>query len=169
MNIIKKEKLTIEQLAELSYYFAKKFGLEYVKHELSKENTPFKQVDKNIFAHERLIMIFWILDRMVSDKDRKLMSAIHKMYFEDIGILNKPDEMKKEISFIMDRYKEYYDAWDDNASSEQWILGGAIGKNIFQKDKILLNADISFLIIMDVLQLMKQIKESIIDKYEISN
>jgi hypothetical protein len=42
-----------------------------------------------------------------------------------LGILNNQEEAKKEIIFIMSRYKEYYDAWNDKGS-EQFILGGVI-------------------------------------------
>jgi hypothetical protein len=63
MTTNQKNKITEEQLAELLYYFAKKFGAGFVDHEMAKENSPFKKADKEIFAHERLIMIFWIIDK----------------------------------------------------------------------------------------------------------
>ncbi|MFH1712780.1 MAG: hypothetical protein ABH896_01145 [Candidatus Jacksonbacteria bacterium] len=161
-----KKKVTKEQLAELLYYFANKFTTDFVSHEMAREKSLFKNVDKDIFIHERLIMIFWIIDKFFGDEKRTLMSALHKKYFTDLGILNNPEESKKEMSFFMSRYKEYYDAWNDKGS-EQFILGGVIAKNIFREEKTVLNANIIFHIVMDVYALIKQIKGSVIDKYEI--
>ncbi|MDP2683312.1 MAG: hypothetical protein Q8P28_11055 [Deltaproteobacteria bacterium] len=165
---VNKSRITREQFAELLFYFTKKFTEDFVPYEMAKENSPFKNVDKDVFLHERLIMIFWIIDKFFGDEERTLMSAIHKKYFTDLDILNNPEESKKEIEFFMSRYKEYYDAWDDKAS-DQFILGGVIAKNIFQEEKMVLNANIILHIVLDVYALIKQIRESIIDKYEVIN
>lgn len=163
---IKKE-ITEDQLAELLYYFAKKFGVDFVEHEMKKEKSPFKEADKEIFAHERLIMIFWIIDKFFADKERKLTASVHKRYFADLGILNNQEEAKKEITLIMARYKEYYEAYNEKAGAEQYFLGGAIAKNILQQDKPVMNILITSQITMDIMLLVKQLKESIFDKYEI--
>lgn len=165
-NNNKKKKITKEQFAELLYCFANKSTIDSYSREITKEKSLFKNVDKDAFIHERLIMIFWIIDKFFSDKKKTLMSAIHKKYFTDLDILNNPKESKNEINFIMSRYKEYYDAWDDKGS-EQFILGGVIAKNIFQKEKVVLNVLIMFNVVMDIYASIRYIKDSIIDKYEI--
>ena len=38
----RKKKLTTEQLAEILYYFSKKFSVDYVPYEMSKENSWFQ-------------------------------------------------------------------------------------------------------------------------------
>lgn len=162
----KKKKLTIEQFAELLYYFAKKFSVDYVPHEMNKANSLFKEANKNVFIYERLIMIFWIIDKFFADKDRKLTAAVHKQYFTDIGIINNQEKTKEEIDLIVSRYKEYYDAWNDKGP-EQFILGGVIAKNIFQKEKMVLDALIISYIVGDVYALIAQIRASIFDKYEL--
>ena len=96
----RKKKLTTEQLAEILYYFSKKFSVDYVPYEMSKENSPFKNADEDIFIHERLIMIFWIIDKFFADKERKLTAAVHRQYFSDIGILNNQQRAQEEIIFI---------------------------------------------------------------------
>jgi hypothetical protein len=165
----KKKKVTEEQLAELLYYFAKKFGVDFVDHEMAKENSPFKEADKEVFAHERLIMIFWIIDKFFADKERKLTASVHKKYFTDLDILNNQEAAKKEITFIMSRYKEYYDAYNEKAGAEQYFLGGVIAKNILQQDKPVLNFLTTSQIAMDIILLVKQLRESIFDQYEIIN
>ena len=164
-----KEKVTEEQLADALYYFAKKFGIDFVDHELAKENSPFKGADKEIFTHERLIMIFWIIDKFFADKERILTASVHKKYFTDLDILNNQEEAKKEITFIMSRYKEYYDAYNEKAGAEQYLLGGVIAKNILQQDKPVMNFLITSQVAMDVMLLVKQLKESIFDKCEVIN
>lgn len=163
----RKKKLTIEQLAEMLYYFANKFSVDYVPHEMSKTYSPFKDADEDVFIHERLIMIFWIIDRFFADKERKLTAAVHKQYFSDLDILNDREKSQEEISFIMSRYKEYYDAYSDEAGPEQYFLGGAIAKNILQQDKPTMNFLITSQVAMDVMLLIKQLKESIFDQYEL--
>lgn len=167
--INQKNQITEEQLAELLYYFAKKFGIDFVSHEIAQESSPFKKADKEIFAHERLIMIFWIIDKFFANKDRKLIASVHKKYFADLGILNNQEEAKNEIDFIMNRYKEYYDAYNEKAGAEQYILGGTIAKNILQEDKLVVNFLITSQVAMDVMLLVKQLKESIFDQYEVVN
>lgn len=168
-NLKSKEKVTEEQLADALYYFAKKFGVDFVDHEVAKENSPFKEADKKTFAHERLIMIFWIIDKFFADKERKLTASVHKKYFTDLGILNNQEEAQKEIAFIMSRYKEYYEAYNEKAGAEQFFLGGAIAKNILQQDKPIVNFLITSQVAMDVMLLVKELKESIFDKYEVNN
>ncbi|OGL82263.1 hypothetical protein A3I41_05505 [Candidatus Uhrbacteria bacterium RIFCSPLOWO2_02_FULL_48_18] len=162
-----KNQISEEQLAESLYYFAKKFGIDFVSYEMAKESSPFKKADKEIFAHERLIMIFWIIDAFFADRDRKLTISVHKKYFADLGILNNREEVKKELDFIMSRYKEYYDAYNEKAGAEQYLLGSIVAKNILREDKLVLNILISSLVAMDVIFLVKQLRESIFDKYEI--
>jgi hypothetical protein len=162
-----KEKVTREQLAAALYYFAKKVSVHDVLHEMSKENSPFKNADKDVFMHESLIMSFWIIDKFFADKERKLTAAVHKKYFTDLDILNNQEEAKEEISFIMNRYKEYYDAYNAKAGLEQYFLWGAIARNILQQDKPVMNFLINSLVGIDVMLLIKELKESIFDHYEI--
>lgn len=163
----RKKKLTIEEFVEVIYYFARKFSVDYVSHEMGKENSPFKDVDKDVFIHERFLLIFWIIDKFFADTERKLIVAVHKQYFSDLGILNNQEKVKKEISFIKNRFKEYNDAHSDKAGPEQHFLGAAIAKNILQQDKLTMNFLISSLVAMDVMLLVKQMKESIFDQYEL--
>lgn len=162
----RKKKLTTEQFAEMLYYFATKFSVDYVIHEISRENSSFKDADKEVFMHERLILIFWIIDAFFADEERKLTAAVHKHYFSDLGILNDQEKAQEEISFIMSRYKEYNDAYSDGAGP-QYFLGGAIAKNILQQDKPTMNFLITSQVAMDVMLLSKQLKESIFDQYEL--
>lgn len=162
-----KKKVTRDELAGMLYCFANKFSVDYVPHEMAKENSPFKSADKDVFIHERLILIFWIIDAFFSYKEQKLMAAIHKKYFADKGIMKSPVDSKKEETFIMGRYKDYYGAYNKDAGSEQHLLGGVIAKNILQQDKPIMNILTTSMVAMDVMLLVKQLKESVFDKYEI--
>ena len=89
VNHSNKEKITRDQLANALYCFAKKISVDYVSHEIQEKSSPFKNADKDVFIHERMKMIFWIIDKFFADKERKLTAAVHKCYFSDLGILNK--------------------------------------------------------------------------------
>ena len=112
-------------------------------------------------------MIFWIIDKFFADKERKLTAAVHKQYFSDLGILNDREKAHEEISFIIRRYKEYYDAYNNEAGPEQYLLGGVIAKNILQQDKPTMNILITWQVAVEVMLLIKLLKESIFDQYEL--
>lgn len=162
-----KEKVSRDQLAGILYHFSKKFSADYVSHEISKEDSPFKEADEDVFTHERLIMIFWVIDKFFSDKERKLMALIHKHYFVDSGLINDKESAKEEMALIIRRYGEYHEAHNANAGVEQYLLGGVIARNILQKERSEMNLLITSEIAMDITLLIKEIKESIFDKFEI--
>ena len=103
----------------------------------------------------------------VADEDRKLMSAIHKIYFEDINLLDDKKKANQEISFIMNRYKEYYNAYNDKAGAEQSLLEAVIAKDILQKSKP--EFSLAFPVATDVILLIRQLQELILDKCELVN
>lgn len=162
----RKKKLTTEQLAEMLYYYAKKDSFNYVHNEVHRENSPFKNADTNIFIHERLIIIFWIIDAFFADKKHKLTGGIHKQYFSDLDIINEQERVQEKISFILSRYKEYYDAYSDKAGSEQHFLHATIAKNILQQEKPVMDFLITLQVGIDFMLIIKLLKETIFDQYK---
>lgn len=166
-----KTKITFQEFIDFLYYFVLKFGKEAVDHELSKENSPFKDANRDVFIHERMILIFWMIDMIIASKEKKIIGALHEKYFQDKGLSNslKNEETKEELFFIMKRYKEYYNTWDSKVDGEQLVLGGTIAKNILQKDKLVIDAMVVYLTLMDFFLVMRKLKELIIDKYELDD
>lgn len=171
----KKKRVTIEELAQMLYYFARKFSVDYVSYEMNREESFFKNADRHIFEHERLMMIFWIIDRFFLEGTNgryKIMAFIHRQYLIDLGVMNdlgEPIDKKRagdELLLMDNRCREYNRVYD-NTKSEQSLLGGVIAKNILQQDKIVTNFLIMSEVAIDVALLIKQLKESIFNKYEI--
>lgn len=166
MDMQANQTITRKELAELLYYFVQKYGAGFVDHEMAKENSLFKKADRTNFVRERMIMIFWIIDKFFSDEERKLTASVHKEHLKILGILNNEKEAKIEISFFVNRYKEYYEAWNDK-SLEQFILGGVIAKNIFQDEEKSLDALVASYVVGDIYALKMQLQENIFNKYTV--
>lgn len=163
-----RQEITQKELAELLYYFVQKYGIEFADHEMKKDHSLFKTADKANFARERIILIIWIIDKFFSDKERKLTASVHKEHLIALGILNNETEAKKEILSFVSRYKEYYDAWDEK-SADQSILSGVIAKNIFQDEKLSVNALITSYIVGDIYALKSHLEENIFNKYVVTS
>ncbi len=162
-----KNKITESQLAEFLYYAAKKFGIEAAQHEMKRAESPFKDAIPEIFEYERMIVIFWIIDNFFADPDRKLTASVHKEYFKELGILDDKEKVLSKVRFLMHRYKEYYDAYDNKTDNGQFILASVIAKNIFGQDRPILDFRITSQIAFDIPLLIKTLKESIFDKYKV--
>ena len=163
----RKKKLTTEQLAKLSYRFAKEHSLDYAHHEQQSEKSPFKDVHLETLAHERLILAFWVIDAFFADKEHKLTGGLHKEYFLDTNILQNKEKTQIEMTLIMNRYKEYYDLYDNEAGSEQHLLNASIAKNFLQQQEPVMNFLVSMQVGIDFVLLIKLLKESIFDQYEL--
>jgi len=151
----RKKKVTSDDRALALLQFASKFTKEYVDHELKNQASPFKVADRERFLKERLIVIFWLIDKFLADPDRKLTAAIHQKYFEMQGLLGNPEGAKKEASLILSRYKEYYSAWNEKSPSEQLALAAVIANNILGGDEPILAAGVTFPTSADLLLTLK--------------
>lgn len=79
--------------------FASKFTRGYVDNELQNQTSPFRDADRERFLKERLIVIFWLIDKFLADPKRKLTAAVHQKYFEMRGLLSNSEEAKKGSKF----------------------------------------------------------------------
>lgn len=127
-GLFKRKRISFNDRVAALLQFASKFGRGYVDHELENNESLFYGIDRERFLHERLILMFWLIDKFISDPERKVMAALHQKYFESTGLIADKKSMMKEVSFIVSRYKEYHDSWNAK-SSEQWLLGSVIAKN----------------------------------------
>lgn len=170
-------KLTTEEFAELLYSSALKFATDFSLYKRSKqaENYFFAHVDKNVFFEERLIMIFWILNKFF-DGERKLpMNMIYDKYFSEISAKDMSDShiehssnLADKLKLIKARNKEYSDVWSENDGGKHLIyLPATIAKNIFGTDERIMDALAITLITLDIQYFKKYAKEVIFDKYEL--
>jgi len=162
-----KKKINKKDLSQLLYSQAKQLSLGEYSDLRGKggnfETAPLRESDEEIFIHERLVLIFWIVDLILQEKGRGIMAYIHETYFKDIGILDNNDESKKEMDFIINRYREYYDAYKD---SDYLWLRGIINKNILREKSFHLNARDDYLTAMDFSTLVRVISD-FLKKYNI--
>lgn len=139
--------------------FASKFSRGYVDNELQRSNSIFKDVDRERFLKERLILIFWLIDKFLADPARKLTAAIHERYFSLRGLMQNQEALRKESLWILSRYKEYYAAWDDKPNADQDILASMVAKNILGLDRPIWDAKITVEVSSDLLLLIKSLKD----------
>ena len=162
-----KKQVTLQELAEGLYDFAVEFTELIANRELVKEGSPYKDVDRQHFMHEWLIMMFWVMHRIPCGCAKEpLMAAIFKTYFEVNGIMQNKASAVAEQQLIMSRLAEYDKAFNPADGSQQFILGGQIAKNLLNRETPVLNFMTLSETIIHVLLLMKEVKE-ICDKHKV--
>ncbi len=167
-----KQKITTEQFFDCLQYLVRKLSFEYVPHAMHQPASPFKDADETIFIHERIIIIFWIIDRFFPNKNIDIVSGLLKRCLVDLKIITsketQEEEIRNEIVFITKRYSEYNEAYTLEADEQQFVLGSVIGKNILSLDKPALNTNTIFWVISDFFNLIKLLK-GFFDQYQITN
>ncbi len=151
--------ISLDEQANELLQFASKFVRGYVDRELNNNKSVFKGVDRERFLHERLIVVFWLIDKFLADPEHKLTTAIHEKYFKLRGFMQNREEAEKEANLIILRYKEYYDSWNDKSVTEQQFLASVIAKNIFGLDHPVMNAMVTFEISIDLPFMIKSLKD----------
>ncbi|OGK41577.1 hypothetical protein A3A74_08140 [Candidatus Roizmanbacteria bacterium RIFCSPLOWO2_01_FULL_35_13] len=163
----RKKKVTSEELGQGLWLFCKKLSREFYasfSETLEKQGFELNEDQKFSLAREIAIMNLWIISKALGE-DRKALEELHRIYIfghenfaetEDQKIAF-PIEAKKELH---ERYKKYYDAWDDKAGGNQWILALTMLECILNEgnpSKKLINAELNFLLLTDVLLTMKAV------------
>lgn len=163
--------LGIEQLADLYLHAAIRLSEDYVSRETAKVESPFKSIDKDYFIHERFALVFWIIEKFFADEDGNLIDIIHTLYCEHLGISATDEKLTDEIMFFISRSKEYSEACQTDIKElkpDSFIwLSSVVGKNIFQKEKPVLDLGIMFRINIEINGIIRFLGESIYSKYEI--
>lgn len=158
--------ITQDELCDGLLQFASKFTRGVVDKELSDPKSPFRKADRENFLHERLIMIFWLIDKCVSDPERMLMGLLHEKYFKSSGLMKNPSTAKAEVPLLMSRYKEYHEAWNNDKIQEQTVLASLVAKNILCEDAPVLNALVTLQLNRDILLLIKELR-SFVDSFKL--
>ncbi len=164
-----KQEASYEDLAEALYNFAVDFVQLMANHELRNAKSSFKEIDKQHFIHEWLLIIFWVIHRTpINCEKERLMNLIHLNYFRATGLIKDKVSAIKEQEFIIERFNEYDAAFNPADGTEQFLLGGTIAKNILNQDTIVMNALIQFEMTTHAFLMMREVKQ-ICDKYLVAN
>ena len=162
-----KKKVSSEELGQGLWMFCKKFSKGfYDNFKPIAEEHGFVFDDSNIidFTRELIIVNLWIISKTLRN-DNKALDALHKIYIN--GHANFAVTEDKKTAFrreaqkeLHERYKKYYDAWDDKAGGIQSGLAITMLEYILNEgkpDSRLINAELSFLLITNVLSIMKAV------------
>jgi hypothetical protein len=170
-----KKELKIEKFAALCFHAVEKLSEEFTPIMMAKENSPFKDINKEVFINERFVLVFWVINKFFAPtvKEGDLMNHIYTFYFSHLGILNNEEEIRNKLEFFSNRFEEYDGAFINNIrdlnSDSFMFISSVIGKNIFQKDKPILNINIMMHISLELQNMIIFIGASIFDKYRVEN
>jgi predicted metal-dependent hydrolase len=107
----------------------KKFSKEWYEsltRELQMKGIEITKEGGVNFAREMIIANLWIISHAIPN-DRTILDALHKIYLLGYGNLTETEIEKNQLpkfaeEQLHDRYKAYYDAWDEKAGNNQNIL-----------------------------------------------
>lgn len=163
-----KTKVTAEEMAKGLSMFCKKFSKHlYEDFGVKAQGILGIKLDEAqsvTLAREIWIINLWIISKVLSP-DKKVLDELHKIYLfsyekmasTEQGKTNFPKEAEKELH---DRYKKYYDAWDDNSGGNQSILSMTMLEYMLNKgqpDKRFVNFLLTSEINSHVLGMMKAV------------
>jgi len=135
--------------------------------ELATHTSPYASIDKQQLVHELLMTIFWIIHRVPAGCDKeRLMGLIFKKHFETCGFMKNKESAIAERELITSRLEEYDNAFVPSSGAQQLLLGGTIARNILNQDKLVLDAAVQYARAIDVIFMMKTVKE-LYDKYKV--
>jgi hypothetical protein len=134
-EIMGKQKVSYEDLAEALYNFTVDFTQLMANHELCNPKSSYRGIDKQHFIREWLLMMFWVMHHTVINCNKeRLMSSILLNYFQATGLMEDKTSAAEEKKFIIERFGEYDQSFNPADGTQQFLLGGTIAKNIMNKD-----------------------------------
>lgn len=167
-----KEKInaTPNEFSKALWYLCKKLSKSFYedfKPEAEKAGFKLNAESEITFAREIIMMNLWIISKTLSP-DTKVLDELHKIYLFGHSSMAETEWVKVELpkqaeKELHERYKKYYEAWNDKAGGGQFILALTILEyllNYGKPDKRLLNIMLSRRVIMHILATMKVVLES---------
>lgn len=165
-----KKTISFIQLGKELSDFCHHVGVEIAGKIYDRKKSVFSEtVDRGVFKHEMKILSMWIVSKFlpVTDQDSRkaTLDSMHETYTDTLKEYLPENEIEKEMNLISARYSEYYDAWNDQEPSEQWVFGNCVASNIvsekqfnakYQKESI----QLTFFLIESFFEMFKEIEEN---------
>ncbi len=129
-----------KELQSMFYELAFKDAAAFVYDNLRRSESPFSNLDRNIFFHEMLIINFWMMQKVFSKYKHDIAEKMHVHYF---GSLSDIAERKTALT---PKFKTYNLCWDDYTGHHD-EFGLKVGEILFGKEAIYPEKNVSFWII----------------------
>ncbi len=127
---------------------------EFVKEELTRQESPFLNVDKPRFFHEIVLLTFWGVKKVIGNQSA-VMDEIHRNYSENFNLMKTFSE---DNDSLVRRYEIYSDSWDD-VWGHQDMLGLEVARYIFGNRDEILKPDITFWLISYIDETIKAVEK----------
>lgn len=145
-----KTRVTSEEMAKGLSMFCKKFSKHLYEDFIPKAqivlDIKFDDAQLVTVAREIWMINLWIISKVLGP-DQKTLDELHKIYLFSHSKMAETEHGKdtfpKEAEKILhERYKKYYDAWDDKSGGNQSVLAITMLQYVLNKgqpDKRLVN------------------------------
>jgi len=152
-----KTKITSQEMAQGLWMLCQKFSKEFYKNLKPKAENFGIKLDTNseiTFSREIIIINLWIISKTLNF-DKKVLDVLHKIYFSGHSNLAATEEEKIEFpkqaeKELHERYRKYYDAWDNNSGGNQSILAVTMLEYMFNQAKPDKRFLLNFMLILEV-------------------
>lgn len=129
-----------KELQSILYELAFKDAAAFVYENLRRSDSPFSKLDRNLFFHEMLIINFWMMRKVFSKYKHDIAEKMHAHYFGSLS------DIAEKTAALAPKMKAYNLCWDDYTGHHD-EFGLKVGENLFGKDVLYPEKNISFWII----------------------
>lgn len=166
-----KTKISSKEIGKALFVFVKRFSKALyinLKPEIEKIGIKFDNDREITFSQETIIINLWIISKVLSP-DKKVLDELHKIYLSIYTNLARNEKEKKLFARqaekeLYERYKEYYDAWNDKSRGNQTVLALTMLEHMINKGNLdkklvkkLVNIMLTYRINMHILTVMRTI------------
>jgi len=103
-----------------------RYAAGFVKEELGRAESPFKDLPKSDFFHEMLVLNFWIFEGLFKGGRRGLMEHVYRHYYGSF-VWGWESSHKELLESIKRKHRVYENAWDDYSGHQDIFAQQAIG------------------------------------------
>ena len=163
-----KTKVTAEEMAKGLSMFIKKFSKHFYEDFGIKAQSilgiKLDEAQSVTLAREIWMINLWIISKVLSP-DKKVLDELHDIYLFSYENMAQTKHGKKEFpkraeKELHERYKKYYEVWDDNSGGNQMVLAMTMVEYMLNKgqpDKRFVNILLTSEINTHVLSVMKAV------------
>ena len=141
-----------KELHSLFYELAFKDAAAFVYDNLRRSESPFSNLDRNIFFHEILIINFWMMRKVFSKHMHDIAEKMHVRYFGSLA------DIDERTVALKPKLKAYNLCWDEYTGHHD-EFGLKVGEILFGKETKYPEKNVSFWIITYVDDSIKKYKK----------
>lgn len=104
------------QLGHLLHHICVQCAARFTQDEFGKGTSPFAVLEKGRLFHEFLLLDYWLVDRMISDKKRAVVGEIFKQYLTSFQHLS--GRPAGDLSQLHERFGIFSANWDDETGHQ---------------------------------------------------